>query len=180
MAGVDADTISYIEAHGTGTPLGDPVEIAALTKAFRASTNRKSFCAVGSVKTNIGNLDAAAGIDGLIKTVLAIKHPQPPPILHSQQPNPQINFDDRPLYVNSRLQEWRSEAPKLRAGVSSFGVGGANAHVILEEAPAPEPSSPSRPWQLLTLSARTDTTLTTMANNLATYLTSNADLNLAD
>jgi acyl transferase domain-containing protein/acyl carrier protein len=180
MAGVEADTISYIETHGTGTPLGDPVEIAALTKAFRASADQNHFCAIGSVKTNIGHLDAAAGIAGLIKTVLALKHRQLPASLHYQEPNPQIDFANSPFYVNSRLQEWRGNASKLRAGVSSFGVGGTNAHVILQEAPPMEPSGNSRSWQLLTLSARTENALTAMAANLADHLASNADLNLAD
>jgi acyl transferase domain-containing protein len=180
MAGVEASTISYIETHGTGTPLGDPVEVAALTKAFRASTDRNNFCAIGSVKTNIGHLDAAAGIAGLIKTVLALRHRQLPASLHFERPNPQIDFAGGPFYVNSRLQEWRSDGSKLRAGVSSFGVGGTNAHLILQEASSPEPSGPSRQWQLLMLSAKTETALTAMRSNLAARLTANADLNLAD
>jgi phthiocerol/phenolphthiocerol synthesis type-I polyketide synthase E len=180
MAGVEADTISYIETHGTGTPLGDPVEVAALTKAFRASTNKNGFCAIGSVKTNIGHLDAAAGIAGLIKTVLSLKHRQLPASLHFEQPNPQIDFAGSPFYVNSRLQEWRSDGSNLRAGVSSFGVGGTNVHVILQESPVKEPADYSRPWQLLTLSARTETALATMTANLAAHLTSNDDINLPD
>src|SRR5205085_3493804 len=102
-AGVEPDSISYLETHGTATPLGDPVEVQALTKAFRAGTNRKQFCAVGSVKTNIGHLDAAAGIAGLIKTVLALKHKQLPPILHFRRPNEEIDFQNSPFYVNDRL-----------------------------------------------------------------------------
>jgi len=180
MAGVEADTISYIETHGTGTPLGDPVEIAALTKAYRTSTDKSNFCAIGSVKTNIGHLDAAAGIAGLIKTVLALKRRQLPASLHFEQPNPQIDFAGSPFYVNSRLQEWKTLGSKLRAGVSSFGVGGTNAHVILEEAPAPGPPGPSRPWQLLTLSARTETALGALTADLADYLISNADSHLPD
>jgi phthiocerol/phenolphthiocerol synthesis type-I polyketide synthase E len=180
MAGVEADTISYIETHGTGTPLGDPVEVAALTKAFRASTDRNGFCAIGSVKTNIGHLDAAAGIAGLIKTVLALKHRQLPASLHFRQPNPQIDFADSPFYVNSQLQEWRSDGSKLRAGVSSFGAGGTNVHVILQEAPSPEPCGHSRPWQLLTLSARSETALAAMTVNLAAHLTANDEITLPD
>src|SRR5262249_3600146 len=129
-SGVRPETISYVEAHGTGTALGDPIEIRALTDAFRTYTNENNFCAIGSVKSNFGHLDAAAGIAGLIKTVLALKNKQLPPSLHYERPNPQIDFADSPFYVNSRLHEWGSEAPKLRAGVSSFGVGGTNAHVI--------------------------------------------------
>jgi phthiocerol/phenolphthiocerol synthesis type-I polyketide synthase E len=180
MAGVAADTINYVETHGTGTPFGDPVEIAALTKAFCAGTDKKNFCAIGSVKTNIGHLDAAAGVAGLIKTVLALKHKQLPASLHFRQPNPQIDFAGSPFYVNTELREWGRNGSKLRAGVSSFGVGGTNAHVVLEEAPSLGLIGPSRQWQLLMLSAKTETSLAAMTANLAAHLTSNADLNLAD
>jgi acyl transferase domain-containing protein/acyl carrier protein len=135
VAGVEADTISYVEAHGTATPLGDPVEIAALTKAFRASTDKRQFCAVGSVKSNVGHLDAAAGVASLIKTVLALKHRQLPPSLHYKTPNPKCEFGESPFYVNAELREWRPLQGVRRAGVSSFGVGGTNAHLIVEEAP---------------------------------------------
>jgi amino acid adenylation domain-containing protein/non-ribosomal peptide synthase protein (TIGR01720 family) len=180
MAEVEAETITYIEAHGTGTPLGDPIEVAALTQAFRSSTEKKSFCAIGSVKTNIGHLDAAAGIAGLIKTVLALKHRLIPPSLNFERPNPQIAFEESPFYVNTALSRWEVVDIPRRAGVSAFGVGGTNAHVILEEAPAPEPVTPSRPWQLLLLSARTATALKTSAANLAGYLKRSSALNLAD
>jgi phthiocerol/phenolphthiocerol synthesis type-I polyketide synthase E len=180
VAGVDAETITYIETHGTGTALGDPVEIAALTKAFRASTDKKNFCAIGSVKTNIGHLDAAAGVAGLIKTVLALKHRQLPASLHFQQPNPQIDFAGSHFYVNTELREWRSNGSKLRAGVSSFGVGGTNAHVILEQAPATEPGSPSRECQLIVVSARSGSALETASRNLARYLRKHQGENLAD
>ncbi len=135
VAEVEPETITYVEAHGTGTSLGDPIEIAALTQAFRATTEKKSFCAIGSVKTNIGHLDAAAGVTGLIKTVLALKHQQIPPSLHFQEPSPQIDFANSPFYVNTKLTEWTTNGIPRRAGVSSFGIGGTNAHVILEEAP---------------------------------------------
>src|SRR5262245_28005667 len=154
IAGVEAETITYVEAHGTGTALGDPAEVAALTKAFRASTSKKNFCAIGSVKSNVGHLDAAAGIAGLIKTILALKHRQLPPSLHFERPNPEIDFANSPFYVNNRLQEWRSESARLRAGVSSFGVGGTNAHVILEEAPEIEPGGRGRDYQLIVISAK--------------------------
>jgi acyl transferase domain-containing protein len=180
IAGICAESITYVETHGTGTALGDPAEIEALTKAFRASTGRKNFCAIGSVKSNIGHLDAAAGIAGLIKTVLALKHRQLPASLHYEQPNPQIDFAESPFYVNSRLREWRSPGGKLRAGVSSFGVGGANAHVVLEEAPPAPKSSPSRPCHLLLLSARTESALDTMTDNLATHLKQREEIKLAD
>jgi acyl transferase domain-containing protein/acyl carrier protein len=183
VAGVDASTISYVEAHGTATPLGDRVEMAALTQAFRASTEERGFCAVGSVKTNIGHLDAAAGVAGLIKTVLALKNKQLPPSLNFEEPNPEIDFAASPFYVNSRLAEWetRDGAPR-RAGVSSFGIGGTNAHVVVEEAPAHARAADAgdRPWQLLTLSARTETALAAAATNLAEHLKRNAESNLAD
>ena len=135
-AGVDADSISYVETHGTGTELGDPIEVTALTKAFRASTARRGFCALGSVKSNIGHLDAAAGIAGLIKTVLALEHRELPPSLHFRSPNPNIDFGSSPFFVNAALRAWTTEAGPRRAGVSAFGMGGTNAHVVLEEAPA--------------------------------------------
>ncbi|MFN6562983.1 MAG: SDR family NAD(P)-dependent oxidoreductase [Nostoc sp. ChiSLP01] len=180
LAGVEADTISYVEAHGTATPLGDPIEIKALTQAFRATTNRKGFCAIGSVKTNIGHLDTAAGVTGLIKTVLALKHQEIPPSLHFEKANPEIDFANSPFYVNTKLSEWKTNCLPRRAGVSSFGVGGTNAHVILEEAPVIEESSASRPWQLILLSGKTRTALETATANLASYLQQNLDINLAD
>jgi acyl transferase domain-containing protein len=178
-AGVTPDTIRYIEAHGTGTALGDPIEIQALTKAFRTGTTDTGFCAIGSVKTNVGHLVSASGIAGLIKTIFALKHRQIPPSLHFEQPNPQIDFTHSPFYVNTKLTDWHSTMPR-RAGVSSFGMGGTNAHIILEEAPiAPSPPS-SRPWQLLLLSAKTLSALDTATQNLANYLQQHPELNLAD
>ncbi|MBE7384653.1 MAG: SDR family oxidoreductase [Leptolyngbya sp. SIO1E4] len=178
LAGIDSETITYIEAHGTGTPLGDPIEAAALKEAFSASTQKKEFCAIGSVKTNVGHLDTAAGVAGLIKTVLALKHQQIPPSLHFESPNPKIDFSNSPFYVNTQLSPWEANGTPRRAGVSSFGIGGTNAHVILEEAPAIEPSGPSRPWQLLLLSAKTSSALETATANLAQYL--HSELQLAD
>ncbi|RKG69028.1 acyltransferase domain-containing protein [Corallococcus sp. CA054B] len=155
-SGLAADDISYVEAHGTATPLGDPIEVQALTQAFRATSERRRFCALGSVKGNVGHLDAAAGITGLLKTVQALRHGQLPPTLHFESPNPAIDFDSSPFYVNAALRPWPSNGEPRRAGVSSFGVGGTNAHVVLEEAPRlPSSARPRRPWQLLTLSART-------------------------
>lgn len=180
LAEVDPDTITYIEAHGTGTALGDPIEIAALTQVFRARTQRRQFCAIGSVKTNIGHLDAAAGIAGLIKTVLALQHRQIPPSLHFQQPNPQIDFAQSPFYVNTKLEDWSGSQGLQRAGVSSLGIGGTNAHVILEAAPDPRQGSRSRPWQLLLLSAKTPTALETATQNLAGHLQQHPELDLAD
>jgi acyl transferase domain-containing protein len=169
IAGIDPETISYIEAHGTGTALGDPVEIAALTQAFSLRTNKKGFCAIGSVKTNIGHLGAAAGVAGLIKTVLALKHKLIPPSLHFKEPNPEIDFVNSPFYVNSSLSEWKADRSRL-AGVSSFGIGGTNAHVILKEAPTVEVSEVSRPWQLLVLSAKTESALDAATANLTFHL----------
>src|SRR5216110_2586952 len=133
-AGVDADSITYIEAHGSGTPVGDPIEIMALTKAFRTSTQRCGYCAIGSVKTNVGHLDAAAGMAGIIKAALALKKGMIPPSLHYSQPNPEIDFANTPFFVNTRLTPWTSSGPK-RAGVMATGMGGTNAHIVLEEAP---------------------------------------------
>jgi acyl transferase domain-containing protein len=180
MAGVEAETISYIEAHGTGTILGDPIEVAALTKAFRYSTQKKGFCAIGSVKTNIGHLDAAAGVAGLIKTTLALKNKLLPPSLHFEEPNPAIDFDNSPFYVNSQLQEWRAGKTPRRAGVSSFGIGGTNTHLILEEAPESAPEGQSRPKQLLLLSAKTPTALDVAVARLVKHLRNNPQINFAD
>jgi acyl transferase domain-containing protein/acyl carrier protein len=180
MAEVLPETVSYIEAHGTGTALGDAVEIAALTQAFRASTNKKGFCAIGSVKTNIGHLNTAAGVASLIKTALLLKHRELPPSLHFTEPNSKIDFANSPFFVNNTLSEWKVSKYPRRAGVSSFGIGGTNAHVVLEEAPVKEPAAPSRPWQLLLLSAKTETALETATKNLVEHLKNQPDLNLAD
>ncbi|HJP92760.1 MAG TPA: type I polyketide synthase [Pyrinomonadaceae bacterium] len=178
-AGVNAETISYIEAHGTATALGDPIEIQALTKAFRATTDKKGFCAVGSVKSNLGHLDSAAGVTGIIKTVLSLKHKSIPPSLHFKRPNPAIDFENTPFYVNNKLSEWSGPSPR-RAGASSFGIGGTNAHIVLEEAPPAVPAGVSRPWQLLVLSAKTEAALETATHNLAEHFKCHPDLNLAD
>src|ERR1700730_3500166 len=171
LAGVDPETITYVEAHGTATPLGDPIEIAGLTKAFRMGTQARQFCAIGSVKWNVGNLDQAAGVAGLIKTALALHHRIIPASLHFTKPNPKLEIEKTPFYVNAALQDWRSkpDIPR-RAGVSSFGMGGTNAHLVLEEAPQTEPSGPSRPWQLLVLSAKTPDALERATRNLSEHL----------
>ena len=178
MAEVEPETISYIETHGTGTSMGDPIEFAGLKQAF--STDKKSYCAIGSVKTNIGHLDAAAGIAGLIKTSLALDRQLLPPSLNFETPNPQIDFENSPFFVNTKLSEWRANGSPRRAGVSSFGFGGTNAHVILEEAPQFQPSATSRSWQLLLLSAKTSSALDTATANLAEYFKQHHELNLAD
>ncbi|MBG1270232.1 type I polyketide synthase [Nostoc sp. WHI] len=180
LAGVEPETITYIEAHGTGTSLGDPIEIAALTSVFRADTDKKGYCAIGSVKTNIGHLDAAAGVTGVIKTVLALKHKLIPPSLNFEQPNPEIDFKNSPFYVNTQLKTWKAGRTPRRAGVSSLGIGGTNAHVILEEAPSVnEPESRTRDYHLL-LSAKTDSALKTTTKNLAQHLRQYPEVNLAD
>ncbi|MFM6023571.1 MAG: ketoacyl-synthetase C-terminal extension domain-containing protein, partial [Dolichospermum sp.] len=134
VAQIDANTIGYVETHGTGTALGDPIEITALTQAFHQSTyqpiTKNGFCAIGSVKTNIGHLDDAAGIAGLIKTILALKNGAIPPSLNSNLPNPNIDFANSPFYVNTELIEWEKNDLPRRAGVSSFGMGGTNCHVV--------------------------------------------------
>ena len=179
-AGVTADSIGYVEAHGTGTPLGDPIEVQALTRAFRATTDQKRFCGLGSLKTNIGHLDTAAGVAGLIKTVLALKHKLLPPSLHFEEPNPQIDFANSPFYVNTSLREWEPNGQALRAGVSSFGLGGTNVHVVLEEAPSDAASGPARPWNLLVLSARSESALTVVKANLKAHLKLHPELEMAD
>ncbi|HKW29806.1 MAG TPA: amino acid adenylation domain-containing protein [Verrucomicrobiae bacterium] len=182
MAGFAPETIRYVETHGTATPLGDPIEIEGLMKAFRTGEKRKQFCALGAVKSNIGHLDVAAGVAGLIKTALALHHKQIPPSLHFQSPNPKIDFANSPFFVNAKLADWKTpdSEPARRAGVSSFGIGGTNAHVVLEEAPETKVFEASRPAQLLLLSARTATALDRATVSLAAHLKQNPGLNLAD
>ena len=171
LAGVEPESVSYVEAHGTGTPVGDPIEIAALSRAFGASS-RQQFCGIGSVKSNIGHLDAAAGIASLIKVVLALEHEQLPPTLHFKTAGARIRFEDSPFFVVDALRPWpRTRAPR-RAGVSAFGIGGTNAHLVLEEAPRPAlPAAPAaRPFEILTLSARSRTALTELVSRYASFL----------
>jgi acyl transferase domain-containing protein len=180
VAGVSAETITYVEAHGTATELGDPIEIAALTQAFRRSTQARGYCAIGSVKSNVGHLATAAGMAGLIKTALALEHGLLPPSLHFEQPNPQIDFDDSPFYVNTTLRRWQGNGAPRRAGVSAFGMGGTNAHVVLEQPPRTAQSGTSRSWQLLTLSAKIEPALESATDQLAAYLQQHPELDLAD
>lgn len=153
-AGIDPETISYIEAHGTGTELGDPIEIEGLSRAFRNFTSKRQFCSVGAVKTNIGHLDGAAGVAGLIKAVLALKNRQIPPSIHFVRPNRRIDFEESPVYINDKLTDWKAEGRPRRCGVSSFGLSGTNCHIVLEEAPD-EPAFDEEPGtpQIFTLSA---------------------------
>ncbi|MFK8103091.1 MAG: amino acid adenylation domain-containing protein, partial [Saprospiraceae bacterium] len=177
-AGINPETLGYLEAHGTGTRIGDPIEIAGLTKAFQQFTDKKEFCAIGSVKTNIGHLDAGASIAGIIKTVLALKHRVLPPIMHFKKANPQIQFEKTPFYVNHQLRNWEAKDTPRRAGISSFGLGGTNAHIILEEAPAIATPSVKRSHQLLVLSAKTEMALEQATSRLGKYLDKNPTLDL--
>ncbi len=173
IADVDPASIGYVEAHGTGTVVGDPIEVRALTEAFRMGTAERGFCAIGSVKTNIGHLDAAAGVASLIKTSLCMHHGELVPSLGYEAPNPAIDFASTPFRVQTAHAPWPAPATghPRRAGVSSFGIGGTNAHVVLEQAPAAAPSgAPQRPWQLLTLSARTPAALDAATRRLADHL----------
>ncbi|MFJ6556519.1 amino acid adenylation domain-containing protein [Streptomyces luteogriseus] len=180
IADVDPRTVTYVETHGTATKLGDPVEVAALTKAFRQGTDATGYCAIGSVKTNIGHLDAAAGAAGLIKTALALHHGKIPPSLNFDEPNPQIDFAASPFYVNTELVSWPDRDGPRRAGVSAFGFGGTNAHIVLEQAPALPPVPDDAGPQLLVLSARTPSALEETTARLARHLQERPDLTTRD
>jgi len=179
IAGVPADSVTYVETHGTGTHLGDPIEIAALTRAFHRHTAGTHYCAIGSVKTNVGHLDVAAGVTGLIKTSLALRHGLIPASLNYERPNPEIDFPSTPFYVNTQLSEWRSAGPR-RAGVTSLGVGGTNVHVVLEEAPARPARRPGRQVHLLTFSAKTPGALERETAAIATHLHEHPDDDIGD
>ncbi|PSB55588.1 hybrid non-ribosomal peptide synthetase/type I polyketide synthase, partial [Chamaesiphon polymorphus] len=181
-AGVSAETISYVEAHGTGTTLGDPIEIEGLTKAFRVDTDQKQFCAIGSVKTNLGHLESAAGIAQFIKVLLSLQHQQLPPSLNFDRPNPYIPFDTSPFVVNNQLQAWESASTPRRAGVSSFGMGGTNAHVVVEEAPTLKEihNQVDRTHHLLMLSAKSEQALNELVDRYHQLLTNRPGLSLAD
>ncbi len=179
-AGVGPESIGYVEAHGSGTRLGDPVEVRALTRAFRANTEKSGFCALGAVKSNVGHLDAAAGVTGLIKTVLALENRLIPPSLHYEQENPEAPFGSTPFFVARQAIPWAPGAAPRRAGVNSFGMGGTNAHVVLEEAPAREASGPSREWQVLVLSAASAAALEAATDRLAAHLEAHPGQELAD
>lgn len=181
LADVDPETITYIETHGTGTALGDSIEVAALKRAFGIAINKTGYCRLGGVKSNIGHLDAAAGVAGLIKTVLALKHRELPPTLHFVNPNPALDLEHSPFSINVERQEWLVDQMPRRAGVSSFGIGGTNAHVIVEEAPAVSPpDSTNSSKQLLIISAQTEDALEEATTNLAQYLTQYPDAHLPD
>ena len=180
MAGIETDTINYAEAHGTGTILGDPIEIEALTQAFRMHTENTGYCSLGSVKGNVGHLIEAAGVTGLIKTALSLERQLIPPTINFTTSNPHIDFKNSPFHINATLENWPKNKTPRRACVSSFGMGGTNAHVILEETPQNISTLSSHPYQLLVLSARTSEALKSMTNNLGHYLQDQPTVNLAD
>lgn len=180
LANIDASEIGYIEAHGTATPVGDPIEVAALSQVFQKSTQNTGYCAIGSIKSNLGHLDAAAGIAGLLKTILALKNRQIPASLNFNRPNPKIKFENGPFYVPRKTIDWLTkESQPRRAGVSSFGIGGSNVHVVLEEFVNP-PQENSHGPHLLTFSAKSPAALSKMRENFARYLELNPSVNLAD
>lgn len=179
-AQISPDEISYLEAHGTATPLGDPIEMEGLHMAFGAQ-DKKGYCALGSIKSNMGHLTAAAGVAGLIKTILAMNNRQIPASLGFSKPNPAIDFENSPFFVNAELRQWDVDQDSRKAGISSFGVGGTNVHVVVEEyVMEAKNTDPGRPLQLLPWSAKTETSLETYGDKLGTYLISNASLSLAD
>jgi len=181
IADVDADSIGYIECHGTGTPVGDPIEVAALTEAFNESTTRTGYCGLGSVKSNIGHLDTAAGVAGIIKATMALENKQLPPSLNYEAPNPTIDFVRSPFYVNDTLKEWKLGSEPRRAAVNSLGVGGTNAFLIIEEAPELNVSCPaSSGHQLISMSAKSRKSLDLYSQKLAEFLKANPDVNFAD
>jgi amino acid adenylation domain-containing protein/non-ribosomal peptide synthase protein (TIGR01720 family) len=179
-AGVEPRSIGYVEAHGTATPVGDPIEVAALSRAWRRTTAATQFCAIGSIKTNVGHLDAAAGVVGFIKTVLAVSNARIPASLNFESPNPALGLEQSPFFVNPAAIAWPSTPGPRRAAVSSFGIGGTNAHVILEQAPEPIGSGLSRPYHFLALSGRTPSALDTISDRLADALEAQPSLSLAD
>lgn len=180
MAGIDPETVSYVETHGTGTILGDPVEIKGLTKAFHSKSKKTEYCAIGSVKSNIGHCSEAAGVVGLIKTILSLYNQKIPPSLHFEAPNPHIDLKQTPFYVNTTLCEWEKSDHARRACISSFGIGGTNAHLVLEEYSHMKPTPTSNSSFQLLLSAKTTSALKIMATNLGQHLKDHSELSIAD
>ncbi|MCC6806943.1 MAG: acyltransferase domain-containing protein [Deltaproteobacteria bacterium] len=180
LAEVTADEVDYVEAHGTATALGDPIEIAALTRAFSRSSERRQYCAVGSVKSNVGHTDTAAGLVGLIKLILALENEALPPSLHYRRPNPNIDFANSPFFVNDKLRPWpRGQRPRI-AGVSSFGIGGTNAHAIVQEAPVAPPAPIVKGLQLLVFSALNRESLAASTATFAEHFDAQPTCDLAD
>ncbi|HEX4022864.1 MAG TPA: SDR family NAD(P)-dependent oxidoreductase [Acidobacteriaceae bacterium] len=180
VAGICADDVSYIETHGTGTTVGDPIEIKGLTQAFRAETQRNGYCAIGSLKTNVGHLDTAAGVAGLIKTTLALQHQELPASLHFQAANPLIDFKNSPFYVNKALTAWPANGKLRHAGVTALGIGGTNAHIVLEEAPPIERRAKDASQQVIALSAKTETALEQVTARMAAHLREHPEVRLED
>ncbi len=181
IAGVAADSVDYVECHGTGTYLGDPIEVAALTEAFSQTTDKTGFCGIGSVKSNIGHLDTAAGAASLIKTALSLHNRQIPPSLGYEKPNPAIDFENSPFAVNAQLKDWVSGNGPRRAGINSLGVGGTNAHVVMDEAPKRAASESSDwPFHILAVSGHTKAALDANAKALVAHLRANPEQPLAD
>ena len=181
-ASIAPETISYVEAHGTATPVGDPIEFEALVKAFQIGSREKQYCALGSIKSNFGHLNAAAGVAGLIKTALGLRYKKIPPMIHFASPNPEIDLESSPFYIATELMDWKSGNGPNRACVSAFGVGGTNAHVILEEAPAVshlQPSEKENNPRLLLLSAKTPGALGRAMSRMGDYLESGPAANLS-
>ncbi|MGK0188016.1 MAG: amino acid adenylation domain-containing protein [Verrucomicrobiales bacterium] len=179
-AGVDAESITYIEAHGTGTPLGDPIEIAGLKQAFSSSTDKRGFCAIGTGKTNVGHLDIAAGVTGFIKTVLSLYHKKLPPLLHFKEANPKIDFDNSPFYPVTELTEWTADEGPRRAGISAFGVGGTNVHMVIEEAQMPSSTEESDLPQIYPVSGTSKDAVTAGIERLGAFASKNESANAAD
>ncbi|MEX3952768.1 amino acid adenylation domain-containing protein [Paraburkholderia sp. EG287B] len=181
-AGVDPASIGFVEAHGTATPLGDPIEVHALTRAWRRHTDARQFCALGSLKSNVGHLDAAAGVTGLIKAALSVHHGKIPATLHFESANPKLELEKSPFWVNDTLTDWPRTATPRRAAVSSFGIGGTNAHVILQEAPsqAARERKGDAAFHVLALSAKSERALQAMTDNLASHLRDNPAADLGD
>lgn len=180
MAGIEPETIGYIEAHGTATLLGDPIEFTALNDVFKSSSGKRGWCAIGSLKSNVGHLASAAGVAGLIKTVLLLKNKTLVPSLNFKTPNPQIDFASSPFFLNTEVRPWEANGSPRRAGISSFGVGGTNAHVVVEEASPEVPSGPSRRLQMVLISAKSASALETATTHLGEHLRLHPQLNLAD
>lgn len=180
LAGVSPETIGYVEAHGTGTTLGDPIEVEALSDVFRHYTKKQRFCALGSLKANIGHLNTVAGVAGLIKTVLCLRHGQLVPSINFTTPNPRLRLERSPFYVNTTLQDWLAVDGMRRAAVSAFGIGGTNAHIVLEQAPSARSATARRRSHLLVLSAKTSSALEAMRTRLADHLEQHVEIELAD
>lgn len=181
QAKIDPENLSFVETHGTGTKLGDPIEITGLTNAFRKYTKRKQFCPLGAVKSNIGHLEATSGMAGLIKVVLCLQHRELPPNIHFTKPNPFINFEDSPVYVNTQLKKWDKKETVLTAGISSFGISGTNCHMILEEYPSrPMNLTETEELSLFVLSAKNEHSLRKMLEKLQNYLKGNPQVSLKD